>query len=65
MAVAAFQGCVQACDGIGHRLLRDQTVLNIRERAGGRKPEPRPEREDGHLRIVGMAVFRKWGLGAP
>ncbi len=35
---------------------RDQTALNIRERAGGRNQKPGPEREDGHLRTMGVAV---------
>ena len=33
--------------------LQDQTAFNIRERAGGRKQKP--EREDGHLRTMGVA----------
>ncbi len=35
--------------------LRGQTVVNIRERAGGRKQKP--EREDGHLWPMGVGVF--------
>jgi hypothetical protein len=36
--------------------LRAQTALTIRERAGGRKKKPHPEREDGHLRTMGVAA---------
>jgi hypothetical protein len=38
--VAPFEGCVQACDGVGHGGLPDQTAVNIRERAGRRKQKP-------------------------
>ena len=39
-------------------VLRDQTALNIRERGGRRKQLCPPEREDGHLRTMGVAVLR-------
>ena len=62
--VAAFEGCVQTVDGIGHGGPPDQTALNIRERAGRRKQkwlQPRsdddhPVRQPGHPYPAGQRV---------
>ena len=45
-------GCLQTSDGIGHGGLRDQTVVNIRERGGRRKQTPvtRPESRSERIR---------------
>ena len=42
--------------------LRDQTAVNIRERGGGRKQQAvkSPEREDGHLRTMGVGASLYW-----
>ena len=59
--VAAFQGGVQAGDGVDMGALRDQTAFNIREGAGRRKQKPLRRSESRSKRIRSFFGIR--GLG--